>query len=205
MQGLWTRLFGRVKSHLRSVAQWIVKLLSLVPWKSAHSWWTKKWIYQGSRSGVECHPEVSLGHCFLKEQVLSLRTSTCFGYPLCLPFVDSMWMGNFTVNVMGYPNQYCPRDIRSYYWFETFPDRLITTKRKWRKFLVPPALIWFNRFWLSLVGASEGCNVSYCIKPEPLTGRSWRVVCSHPNTHLGWRLPFLPIEECLNVNYEPVE
>jgi len=31
-----------------------------------------------------------------------------FGYPLCLPFVDNMGMGNFTVNVMGAPKSILP-------------------------------------------------------------------------------------------------
>ena len=38
MQSLWTRLFDLVKCHLSLVAQWIVKLLVLIPWKCAHSW-----------------------------------------------------------------------------------------------------------------------------------------------------------------------
>jgi hypothetical protein len=168
MQGLWTRLFGRVKSHLSSVAQWIVKLLLLVPWKSAHLWRTKtklhglsprtnysdraaavgrrtrKWIYQGSRSGVECHPEVSFGPCFF-----FWRNSYCPFVPqlaLDIHFAcHSLTVWEWGISMWTHPNQSCPRDIRSY-WLDTFPGRLVMTKRKWRKCWVPPALIWFNRF-----------------------------------------------------------
>jgi hypothetical protein len=60
-----------------------------------------------------------IGPFFLKEQLLALRTSTCFAPPFYLLFMCSMNMSNYTFNKMVHH-----RDVRTYL-DETVPNQWI--------------------------------------------------------------------------------
>ena len=118
------------------------------------------------------------------EQLADFRTQKFFGHPLCLPDINCMRMKQFTSNKMVHPT--LPLRWHEQHWLN-FSRPMDKTKRGEN-----PTLTWINPAWLSLVEVFKGCSVSYkASNTRIITGRNWRVVCSHPSTHHDWHLPLV--------------
>lgn len=149
---LWKGMYGPIKP-IEGYSQFS-KFLLLVPWKSAHSWRHDNEFVRTRGLKWSYHPVFSLDRPSLKEKLLALHTSTCFGYPLCLPYVNCMGMRDFTSNNTVHTT--LPPRCQELHWLK-FSRPVDNTKSKgW----VISTLNWFNSASLSLVAICKGCSVT---------------------------------------------